>query len=125
MIIFDLPNESELIFSRSYDNWLVAGCLGQSQLIGVNLNTRKTVSLSIGQAQIVSLGGRINSSEIFVLAESQSGDPTSELTIKQVLMVDLSLAGNQVADRFEVFSESRSLHVLEDCQLVVVEGNLF
>lgn len=71
---------------------------------------------------MVGLGGRTNSAEVFILAESQSEDPTSEATIKQILVVDIALPENHIVDRLEVFPEAKSLHVLADSQLIVVEG---
>jgi hypothetical protein len=123
-INFDSPSDSELCFTKALDEWIVAGTLGQSELRAINLSTKKSLALSLGQSQIVSIGSRLNSSEVFILAETQTEEPTGPQSVKQVFIVDIGLQGDHIVDRFEVFPEARSLHVIEDSQLVIVEGIL-
>ena len=117
--------DSELCFVKGFDDWIIAGTLGESELIAINTLNRKTVPVCLGKNLILSMGSSIKSSEIYVLVESKDEVDNSQQTIKKVLIVDVDNENQPIVDQFEVFGDARSIHVIGDGDVLIVEGRHF
>lgn len=112
----------DLFWAKHGSDWMIAGSLGTSLLLGVNYTTSQVVNKEFEGRKLLAIDSIATTQELCVLTEQNVKSAETNEVIKQVAILKFTDGIFTEIDQLNVFPQATSLTALGKSSYLVVEG---